>query len=117
MHPIISAGAWTLPKDIQDIHEVEVNRVFNFAPDRQHTIIINGVTCAALGHHLKGYTWHPFWGNWDLVVGCMRRIDENGFEDGLVEIAGTEREDGTSTACRFKGVDGRLLYLKLRDMY
>lgn len=109
MHPIMSAGVWTLPKDIQDSHEVDAKRVFNFLLDKQHTIVINGVVCSALGHHRKGHTWHPFWGNWDEVMKCMRRVDEVGFENGSVEIAATVRDQNSGTVYGFTCIDGRVI--------
>ncbi|KAK5063077.1 hypothetical protein LTR84_005153 [Exophiala bonariae] len=109
MHPIMSEGVWALPKDMQDSHQVDAKRVFNFLLDKQHTIVVNGVVCSALGHHRKGHTWHPFWGNWHQVMSCMRRVDEVGFENGSVEIAGTVRDQKSGTVYGFRCIDGTVV--------
>lgn len=107
MHPILSGGIWMLPRDLQVFEFVECDRVFNFVLDRQHTLLVNGVTCVTLGHSREGHTRHPFWGDWDTVVNCLRRVDQRGFENGLVSVARTLRKKDSGLVHGFKSVDGR----------
>ncbi|GAB1309887.1 hypothetical protein MFIFM68171_00097 [Madurella fahalii] len=91
MHPVEINGTWALPKDVGDVRLEETDRVFNFLLDNHHTIRLDGVTCAVLGHQRSGLTSHPFWGCWEKVSKCMWWTDSAGFEAGLVEISGTVR--------------------------
>jgi hypothetical protein len=109
MHPVISGGAWALPKDLVKPSGVKLCQLFNFVLDRQHTILVNGVVCSALGHRREGHTAHPFWGNWDSIVNCMKRIDSDGYEKGLVEVLGTMREKDSGTVYGLRGITGQLV--------
>jgi len=105
MHPVEFDSAWALPKDLGDVRLVRTGRVFNFVLDKHHTIRLNGVTCAVLGHRRSGLTSHPFWGSWERVNECMRRVDAGGFEVGLVEVSGTVR-DHNGTVYGLKDMNG-----------
>lgn len=109
MHPVISGGAWALPKDLVRPSAVKLCQVFNFVLDRQHTILVNGVVCSALGHRREGHTAHPFWGNWDSIVNCMKRIDGDGYEKGVVEVLGTTRKKDSGTVYGLRGTTGQLV--------
>jgi hypothetical protein len=108
-HPVLCEGAWVLPNDLVKPSRVKVCRLFNFVLDRQHTILVNGVVCSALGHRREGYTGHLFWGNWDKVVNCMKCIDMDGYKNGLVEVLGTLRNKDSGIVYGLRGTTGQLV--------
>ncbi|KAE9362761.1 hypothetical protein N431DRAFT_433530 [Stipitochalara longipes BDJ] len=109
MHPVVSGGAWALPNDLVKPSGVKLCQLFNFVLDRQHTILVNGVVCAALGHRREGHTAHPFWGNWDTIVNCLKRIDRDGYTKGLVEVLGTMRKKDSGMVYGLRGTTGQLV--------
>ena len=105
-HPVLdSNGEWVPAEKMYESRVVDIDRVYNFLLDRQHTIMINDVTCVVMGH--GGSMKHGFWGNWDGVARCLRKVDPEGFRNGLVEVAGTVRNETTGLVNGFLSLDGR----------
>ena len=58
--------------------------MYNFALDRGHIAIINGIECVTLGHHFKGnIIEHPYYGT-DKVLDDLRALDV--CNDGFIEL-------------------------------
>jgi hypothetical protein len=105
-HPVLdNSGEWVPAETVHERRVVDIDRVYNFLLDRQHTIVVNGVICVVMGH--GGSMKHPFWGNWDKVAGCLCAVDREGFRDGLVELAGAVRNERTGMVYGFESLDGR----------
>ena len=50
-HPIRVNGRWIFSRDIGTETIAEYEEVYNFALDRGHIAIINGIECVILGHN------------------------------------------------------------------
>ena len=92
-HPIFMNGEWVKPSAVGRF--AACRYVYNIILDHESTILVNGVTCVALGHGKQGELQHEFWGDWDRVAKTMREIDAEGFKQGRVHVGGTMR-DATS---------------------
>jgi hypothetical protein len=112
MHPILWDGKWALPGRILPEAEAEaaVDRVYNFVVDREEgSVVVNGITCSVLGQRREGSeTAHPFWGDKERVVGCLREADGEGWERGSVEVEGTVRDE-VGAVYGFRCADGRVV--------
>jgi hypothetical protein len=105
-HPVLdNSGEWVPAEEVHELRVVDIDRVYNFLLDRQHTIVVNGVICVVMGH--GGPMKHPFWGNWNRVARCLCAVDREGFKDGLVELAGAVRNESTGMVYGFESLDGR----------
>jgi hypothetical protein len=105
-HPVLdNSGEWVPAEKVHERRVVDIDRVYNFLLDRQHSIVVNGVICVVMGH--GGSMKHPFWGNWNKVARCLCVVDREGFKDGLVELAGAVRNESTGMVYGFESLDGR----------
>jgi hypothetical protein len=105
-HPVLdNSGDWVPAEKVHERRVVDIDRVYNFLLDRQHTIVVNGVICVVMGH--GGPMKHAFWGNWNRVARCLCAADREGFKDGLVELAGAVRNESTGMVYGFESLDGR----------
>jgi hypothetical protein len=94
-HLIFMNGEWVQPSAVERVRLAACRYVYNIMLDHESTILVNGVTCIALGHGKQGELQHEFWGDWDRVARTMREIDAEGFKQGRVHVGGTMR-DATS---------------------
>lgn len=92
-HPINVNNNWKFPKDVGSIKTIDVNAVYNFVLNEDHTVIVNNVTCVTLGH---GFTddvcVHPFFGTQEVI----KALDNlSGYDEGFVNITGITRDNIT----------------------
>jgi Hint-domain len=106
-HLVLHGGTYTLPKEMFEAEMYGCKLVFNVLLDTEHTLLVNGVTCVALGHWRTGRTAHPFWGDWEGIKRCPEGADADGFRAGYVEVKGVVRETHTRRACGLKTLGGR----------
>ena len=86
-HPIQVSleNGWKKAKDVvSSPHYYYTNEVFNFVLDSTHTIEINGIICATLGHGFKGEKIeHEYFGT-TRVIEDLKKI--KGWSEGNVEL-------------------------------
>jgi hypothetical protein len=94
-HPIKHNNEWILPSTIKDATETTCEAVYSFLLDRDHTMIINGVTCITFAHgRTEGILEHPFYGTNEVVL-CLKKMI--GWDVGLVNLkAGCIKADSNS---------------------
>ena len=53
-HPVLFDNHWTFPKDIVKPHSHACVKLYTFALESDHIILVNSVPCACLGHNIRG---------------------------------------------------------------
>ena len=62
-HPVCVDGQWAFPKDLAAPEIISACTLYNFVLDRQHTLVVNGVTACTLAHDMRGAViGHPYFG-------------------------------------------------------
>jgi hypothetical protein len=100
-HLILIDGGWIQSSALGQVRRVECRYVYNIMLDHESTVIVNGVTCIALGHGSQGKLQHEFWGDWDRLAKTMREIDVEGFQQGQVLVGGVIRDATSGRVCGF----------------
>ena len=94
MHPILWDGEWLLPGEVVPEKEIGVEKVFNFVLEGEDSVVVNGIICSVMGTMIsRKDIAHPFWGNKEKVVQCMKGVSAGGFDRGVVQIAGLLRNE------------------------
>ena len=108
-HPILVAGVWTFPKDVQPADEgVDCPAVYSFALDATHTTVINGVICICLGHGIEDdkVASHPYFGT-RAIIDDLMSVFEGGWNAGLVvfNFGNMKREEVNDTETLIVGFE------------
>jgi Hint-domain len=85
-HPVLTpTNAWQFPIDLAPLeHDVACAAVYSFVLNRGHTVIIQGMPCASLGHGIEEQVAaHPYFGT-QRVVEDLRQM--RGWQQGMVEL-------------------------------
>lgn len=101
-HPIIKNGKWAFPNESKSAEEyivTEKTDVYSllFKDDSGVTAVeVNKIMCATIGHKFTNkeenrVIGHPFFGNHEMVVESLKKVDEIGFNTGIVTISGVSR--------------------------
>jgi len=113
MHPILWDGEWALPGEIIPSEEVEIDKVYNLILEGTDTVVMNGITCSVMGTRVDHRRIaHRFWGNKAKVIECLKAVDDQGYNRGVVEIVGMVRDE-RGMVYGFKSYDGRELVGKV----
>ena len=108
-HPILHGDEWTLPKEIHKFVVSQCCMVYNVLLISGHTMLVNGITCATMGHRRTGHIAHSFWGDWGRISDCLEEADPDRFRDGFVEIKGIVRQKEAGSACGLKTIAGGIV--------
>jgi len=98
-HPINVEGSWKFPIELAKPSSRPCDAVYSFVLKEEHTIVINGVPCVTLGHHLQeDIVKHPYFGT-DKIVEDLKAM--NGWESGLIILPPNclVRDSRTSLVC------------------
>lgn len=83
-HPVFIDGKWSFPIHLYPSKKVNIQAYYNFIVEKGHPIIVNGVSCATLGHGLKGEVIeHEYLGS-ELVIKDLERC--LGWNSGRVKM-------------------------------
>lgn len=83
-HPVKLEGRWVKPQDVGKTRVRSCSAVYNFVLSNGHSVEINGIVCATLGHGFKGgNVEHPYFGS-KIVVEDLEKL--KGFQDGFVSV-------------------------------
>ncbi|KAL0223828.1 hypothetical protein P9112_003218 [Eukaryota sp. TZLM1-RC] len=96
-HPLLIDGDWKFPIGIAESKVMDVDYVYNFVLDSNHTMTVSGFECVTLGHGLfvNEVVSHEYFG--DRVVDDLRSM--RGFENGIVSVEGVERNVSDGRIC------------------
>lgn len=87
-HPVYVNNEWKFPNDIGKLILYDgIDYIYNAVVDKGHSLMINGLHCVTLGHHLKEnkVVEHPYFGT-DLVLESLKDVDANGWEQGYINM-------------------------------
>ena len=84
-HPIFLNNKWVFPENITPSENTNINEVYNFILEDNHSIYVNGYECITLGHGIidDEVAKHDFFGT-RKIVECMKNIDIEGFNNGYI---------------------------------
>ena len=87
-HPVFIDNTWKFPNNIGKLKLYGgVDYIYNAVVDKGHSLMINGVHCVTLGHHLKEnkVVEHPYFGT-DLVLDSLKSLDPQGWAKGYINM-------------------------------
>ena len=100
-HPVFIDNTWKFPNNIGKLKLYGgVDYIYNAVVDKGHSLMINGVHCVTLGHHLKEnkVVEHPYFGTdlvfFDTICFCTKKVFSTNF-------FGTIKKGIFSTKIRF----------------
>ena len=85
-HPIRINGVWCFPKTVGETELVNCDNIYSFLLEESDTpiMIINGVECVTLAHHLEGeIVGHSYYGT-NKIIEDFKKIE--GWNEGLVVL-------------------------------
>jgi len=81
-HPVMINEKWEKPGEIGEIKIKDCDAVYNFVLEDGHTMDINGICCATLGHGIKGKNIeHDYFGT-DKIISDLKNI--SGYSKGYL---------------------------------
>jgi len=87
-HPVYINNEWKFPNDIGKLVLYDrIDYIYNAVVDKGHSLMINGVHCVTLGHHLKEnkVVEHPYFGT-DMVLDSLKETDSEGWKNGHIDM-------------------------------
>ena len=81
-HPVLIDGIWKFPADILDEHYrvlklTYCDKIYSFALDNSHVMIINGIKCITLGHNIiDTVASHDYFGS-NKVLEDLTQLQEH----------------------------------------
>ena len=84
-HPIVHNGEWTFPVDVKPADKLFIDKYYNFVLENGHTMKVNGIDCATLGHGFKGKVIeHDYLGT-EAIVRDLSKLE--GWTRGNVSLS------------------------------
>ena len=105
-HPVKMFGEWFKPQELGEVRLRKCDKVYNFVMNEGHSMEINGIVCATLGHGFKGHkVEHPYFGT-KKVIEDLEKIEK--FGDGFVQLKMNQflRDSVTERICGIEIVEG-----------
>jgi len=87
-HPVFIDNTWKFPNNIGKLKLYDgIDYIYNAVVDQGHSLMINGVHCVTLGHHLteNKVVEHPYFGT-DLVLDSLKSLDPQGWAKGYIDM-------------------------------
>eukprot|EP00943_MAST-04B_sp_MAST-4B-sp1_P005209 g5209.t1 len=87
-HPVYINNEWKFPNNIGKLVLYDnIDYIYNAVVDKGHSLMINGVHCVTLGHHLKEnkVVEHPYFGT-DMVLNTLKETDPEGWKNGYIDM-------------------------------
>ena len=85
-HPVLFDNHWTFPKDIVKPHSHACTKLYTFALESDHIILVNSVPCACLGHNIRGpVVSHDYFGT-DRILRDLEKFS-SWKKRGVVELS------------------------------
>ena len=85
-HPVLFDNHWTFPKDIVKPHSQACVKLYTFALESDHIILINSVPCACLAHNIRGpVVSHDYFGT-DRILRDLEKLS-SWKKRGVVELS------------------------------
>jgi len=83
-HPVKIGGEWFKPKELGEVQVRNCSAVYNFVLNDGHSMEVNNIVCATLGHGLKGEkVEHPYFGT-SQIIQDLKRFPN--FSKGFVQL-------------------------------
>ena len=78
-HPIMLYDKWVFPADVKKSHRTYCDKIYSFALEDSHVIIVNDIRCVTLGHDFVGdVISHPYFGSKKVIDDLNRLCEELG---------------------------------------